>query len=62
MVDELTSGGREPLSREDAETLLEWADELGIEGARDDSGTGHWVGGDHIHIPQNGVTEHIPVE
>jgi hypothetical protein len=41
----------------EAKTLLEWAEEYGVRG-RNDIGTDHWVGGDHIHL---GPVSHIPV-
>jgi hypothetical protein len=59
IIDETTLGGRRPLSGEDADTVLDWADELGIEGARDDRATDHWAGGSHIHVPGSGIN-HIP--
>jgi hypothetical protein len=41
----------------DALTLIEWANEVGLP-SRNDIGTNHWVGGDHVHI---GGSTHIPV-
>ncbi|MCU7850128.1 MAG: hypothetical protein KZQ89_19490 [Candidatus Thiodiazotropha sp. (ex Lucinoma kastoroae)] len=60
LINDATNKGREPLSDSDADTILDWADEVGVEGARDDRGKDHWVGGDHIHVPGSGVG-HIPV-
>jgi RHS repeat-associated protein len=40
-----------------AQSLMTWAREFGLV-ARDDIGTTHWVGGDHIHV---GGVDHIPV-
>ena len=37
------------VTREEARILLEWADEFGI-AARNDMGTTHWIGGEHINI------------
>ena len=48
---------RTGISRAEAETLLEWAEEYEIPG-RNDIGTTHWIGGDHIKI---GPFNHIPV-
>lgn len=59
LIDELTKGGRKPLSDSDADAILDWADELGIPGVRDDRGKNHWEGGEHIHIPGSGIN-HIP--
>ncbi len=59
IIQEETLGGRKPLSDEDADTVLDWADELGIDGARDDRGKDHWEGGEHIHVPGSGLG-HIP--
>jgi len=61
LIDEETLGGRKPLSNEDADAILDWADEVGINGARDDRGKDHWEGGDHIHVPGSGIG-HIPVQ
>ena len=56
-----TNGGRAPLSDSDADTILDWAGELGIGGTRDDRGKDHWAGGEHIHVPGSGQG-HIPTE
>ena len=48
---------RDGISVANAATLMDWADELQVTW-RDDIGTSHWVGGDHIHI---GPIDHIPV-
>ena len=61
IINEETNGGRKPLSGEEADTVLDWANELGIEGARDDRGKGHWDEGEHIHVPGSGI-RHIPTE
>ena len=61
IIKDATNGGRTPLSGSDADTILDWADELGIEGARDDRGKDHWAGGEHIHVPGSGIG-HIPTE
>ena len=45
-----------------ADTILDWAEELGVKGARDDRGTDHWVSGDHIHVPDYGGKTHIPTK
>ncbi len=50
-------GKRGGISTENADTLLYWAGHYG-EDSRDDRGTDHWPGGDHIHI---GPINHIPV-
>jgi RHS repeat-associated protein len=41
----------------DADTLLQWADEVNLP-AQNHIGTTHWIGGDHIRI---GPINHIPV-
>lgn len=46
------------VTKADAQTLLDWARELGINPALDHIGTTHWVGGDHIRL---GPVNHIPV-
>jgi RHS repeat-associated protein len=46
------------VNQQDAQTLLDWANEYGVKG-RNDIGTNHWVGGDHIHI---GPVNHLPVK
>lgn len=61
LIDEQTLGGRRPLSEEDANTILDWGEELGIDGIRDDRGKDHWKVGNHIHVPGSG-TGHIPTK
>jgi hypothetical protein len=46
------------VNQRDAQTLLDWANEYGLRN-RNDIGTNHWVGGDHIHI---GPVNHLPVK
>lgn len=46
------------VNQQDAQTLLDWANEYGLRN-RNDIGTNHWVGGDHIHI---GPVNHLPVK
>ncbi len=48
-----------PLTAEEAEALLEWGEETGLENVRDDRGEDHWKEGPHIHI---GPVNHIPTE
>jgi len=68
LVDEVTIGGRRPLPRADAETILDWADEVGYPGARATSGDlaspSNWKANPvpHIHLPGAGRRGHIPVE
>jgi hypothetical protein len=69
LVDEASHGGRSPLPREQAETVLDWAQEYKHPGARATSNdvTGNhpgtqWNGKPHIHIPGAGRGGHIPVE
>ena len=63
LIKEGTRGGRR-LSDDDADTVLEWGAELfpspPYGGVRDDRGTGHWIGGDHIHVPGASGPSHIP--
>jgi RHS repeat-associated protein len=71
LVDEATDGGRKPLSKEDAETILDWAQEVKYPGARAKPGDvgkpSNWAGRPghpnepHIHIP-GVISGHIPVE
>lgn len=49
------------MSDDDADTILDWANEQGIDGARDDRGEDHWQGGPHIHVPGSGI-RHIPTQ
>jgi len=69
LVDEETHGGRRPLSRDDAETILDWADEVRYPGARATANdvTGNhpgtqWHRRPHIHIPGAGRGGHVPVQ
>ncbi|NJL26806.1 MAG: hypothetical protein HC897_02465 [Thermoanaerobaculia bacterium] len=68
LVDEATQGGRKVLSREDAETVLDWAFELNYPGTRakagDVSTPSNWGANPvpHIHLPHAGRKGHIPVE
>ena len=67
LVDETTYGGRLPLSGEDAETVLEWADEIGYPGARAKPGDvgdpSNWTKNPvpHIHLPGAGRGGHVRV-
>lgn len=47
------------ITKQDANDLLQWADEFGVKPANNHIGTDHWVGGDHIRI---GPINHIPVK
>ncbi len=58
IIKELTQGDRK-LTNEEADVILDLAEELGID-ARDNRGDDHWEGGSHIHVPQSGI-KHIPV-
>jgi hypothetical protein len=69
LIDEATNGGRKPLSVEDANTVLDWAQEQGVPGVRASAGDvgvpSNWnafPNQPHIHIPDTGVGTHIPVE
>jgi hypothetical protein len=68
LVDEATQGGRKPLSRQDAETVLDWADETHYPGVRakpgDVSSPSNWKANPvpHIHLPGAGRRGHVPVE
>jgi RHS repeat-associated protein len=57
LVDLAKQGRRTGVTPEEADQLLQWADEVGLQG-KDHVGTEHWVGGDHIHV---GPVDHIPV-
>jgi RHS repeat-associated protein len=67
LVNEVTNGGREPLSREDAETVLDWAKEYKYPDARakpgDVASPSNWNANPvpHIHIPGAGRNGHVPV-
>jgi len=69
LVEEATNGGRKPLSVDDAETVLDWADEVNYPGWRakpgDVANPSNWdaAGGQpHIHIPGAGRSGHVPVQ
>jgi len=71
LVDDATLAGRKPLSAADAETVLDWADEVSYPRARAGAGDvttpSNWAGRPghpqepHIHIPGVG-SGHIPVD
>jgi RHS repeat-associated protein len=61
LINDLTNGGRKPLSADDADAAIDLGKELGIPGVRDDRDTDHWEGGPHIHIPGTGIG-HIPAD
>jgi hypothetical protein len=48
---------RTGITQDEADILLQWAKEYEMSPVRNDVGTSHWVGGDHIHI---GPVNHIP--
>lgn len=62
---EASLGGRRAVSAAEAETLLEWAKEVGtpFRASASDLATSqnHWIGGAHIHIEGIGRGGHIPV-
>lgn len=70
LVDEATHGGRKPLSVNDAEAVLNWADEIKYPGVRAKPGDvvspSNWLGHPsqppHIHIPGAGRGGHVPVD
>jgi len=69
LVDEASLSGNRPLSVADAETILDWADEVGYPGVRANPGDvgvpSNWPGGGgqpHIHFPGVGRSDHIPVQ
>jgi len=66
LVDDSTLGGRNPLSLDEADIVLDWADEVSYPGWRagagDVSDPSNWVGGPHIHIPGAGRNGHVRVE
>ena len=64
IIKEETNNGHTPLTGEEADIVLDWANEQGISGVDDHRGDDHWVGGNHIHIPETGIAsgDHIPVE
>jgi len=67
LVDEATNRGRKPLSREDAETVLEWAQETNYPGVRaapgDVADPSNWKANPvpHIHMSGAGRGGHVPV-
>jgi hypothetical protein len=68
LVNEATLQGRRPLTVEQANTVLDWAEEIGYPGVRAgpaDVGAPNvrpnWVGGPHINIPGIGRNGHVPV-
>lgn len=70
LIDEMTQGGRKPLGVDDAEIVLDWADEMKYPGVRAKPGdvanpsnwTGHPNRPPHIHILGAGRSGHVPVE
>lgn len=64
LADEAGLFGHQPIPRDQAELLLDWADEYGYPGWRADPGSvsgAHWLG-PHIHIPSAGRSGHVLVE
>ncbi len=49
---------RSGVSQSEAQQLLKWAKEYGVQPAHNHVGTDHWIGGDHIRV---GPVNHIPV-
>jgi hypothetical protein len=68
LVNEATNQGHKPLTRQDANVVLDWAKEYEYPGVRagpGDVGYGqpsHWVGGPHINMPGMPNSGHVPVE
>ena len=68
LVNEVTNGGRTPLSRADANTVLEWGQEINYPGLRaglnDVASPSNWTANPvpHIHVPGAGRNGHVPVE
>jgi RHS repeat-associated protein len=68
LVDEVTLGGRKPLTKQQAETILDWAKETNYPGARatatDLASPSNWKSNPvpHIHMPGAGRGGHVPVE
>lgn len=68
LVDEATLGGRKPLSVNDADTILDWAQEYNYRGVRASPGDvgvpSNWTANPqpHIHIPGAGRGGHVPVQ
>jgi hypothetical protein len=67
LVDEATLGARQPLTVDQAQTVLDWADEVGYPGVRagpgDVSVPSNWTANPvpHIHFPGVG-SGHIPID
>ena len=67
LVEEVTLGGRKALSRTEAETVMEWADEVKYPGFRagpeDLASPSNWTANPvpHIHLPGAGRGTHVPV-
>ena len=65
LVDETTLGGRRPLPTDQAETVLDWAEEVNYPGWRAGPGDvagDHWIG-PHINLPGTGRPGgHVPVD
>lgn len=64
LVNEATLGGRKPLRVGDAETILDWANQIGYPGVRagaSDVSGAHWRA-PHINIPGMGRHGHVPVD
>ena len=68
LVNEATRKGTKPLTRDNAETILDWADEVNYPGVRakpgDVADPSNWTANPvpHIHIPGAGRSGHVPVE
>jgi len=69
LVDEATNKGKKRLSRENAGTVKEWAEETAYPGFRakpgDVSYPSNWPGGGgvpHFHVPGAGRKGHVPIE
>jgi RHS repeat-associated protein len=67
LAEDVTNKGTKPLSREDAETVLDWAREVGYPGVRASAGDlaspSNWTANPvpHIHLPGTGRHGHVPV-
>jgi hypothetical protein len=70
LVDEVKEGGKRPLAPEEAETILDWADEANYPRRRASPGDvadpSNWKGHPerlpHVHLPGAGRGGHIPVQ
>ena len=69
LADEASNDGRKPLSVDEANTILDWAQESGYPGVRagqgDVSSPSNWDGANgqpHIHLPGAGRGGHVPVD